>query len=99
MKTQPDLLSSFDTVRAPLTLEPETAREVSTPQPQPDLLSVPPQPPAKTREDWERRQNGSFRARQMRRNILRKAGPTAAASNGYQRGSDVDDIEQGQAFV
>ena len=78
MKTQPDLISSLDTVRAPLTLEPETARKVSTPQHQPDLLSVPPQPPAKNMADWEERQSrmhGGFRARQMRRNILRKSGP------------------------
>ena len=75
MKTQPDFSLDHGTARSTLTLEPETAREVSTPQQQPDLLSVPAQPPAKTREDWERRQNGSFRARQMRRNILRKTGP------------------------
>ena len=78
MKTQPGLISSLDTVRASLTLEPETAREAATPQHQPDLLTVPPQPPAKNMADWEERQanmHGGFRARKMRRNILRKAGP------------------------
>jgi len=72
MKTQPDCSLDHDAARSTLTLEPETARETPTPQSQPDLLSVPPQPQAKNMADWERRQNGSFRARQMRRNILRR---------------------------
>lgn len=61
------------TTPAPLVLEPETARAVVTDNTL-ELLAVPPQPPAKTRADWERRQHGSFRARQMRRNLLRKVG-------------------------
>lgn len=70
-----DMILQPDHAKTRLVLEPETITQAPAPDhSQPDLLTTPRQPAAKNLEQWERRQHGSFRARQARRRLLQRSG-------------------------